>query len=173
MRDKFDEVFQGLPSGWLSEGEARLLWNEAGRTDGPILEVGCYRGRSTCLLAALGRPMYCVDPFSGFDSDDPTGERILACWRENVSSRELFPALFRTRVEDWEPIPVGFAYLDGDHTYRGTRNQVEKALQCGPSAIAVHDVNDSGGGVEVKKACLEALGKWTTRTRGLAVWRLK
>lgn len=195
MNKTFDEVYRNLPSGWLEEDEARLLWNEVGRIEGPILEVGCYKGRSTCLLAALGRPLYCVDPFEGFDSDDPTGNRTKDEWLSRMSNLDsglmlldlnvppeedwtlrikgesTSITLFRSRIEDWTPRPVGFAYLDGDHTYQGTVNQIRKALWCSPEVIAVHDVNDSGGGKDVKYACSVMLGPWTERVNRLAIWR--
>lgn len=80
--------------------------------------------------------------------------------------------LYRQKIEDWSPIPVDLAYLDGDHTYAGTRVQVQKALLCNPKVICAHDVNDSGGGVEVKRACLELLGPWDERAERLAMWNL-
>lgn len=189
----FDEVYETLPAkGWLSEPEARLLWAAAGETDGPILEVGCYHGRSTVLLAALGRPLYCVDPFANFDDADPSGEKTLAAWTINVTAGAGMPVdvpalallglnsvpapgprvtLFRQRIKDWRPRPVGLAYLDGDHTFEGTVAQVRRAVECGPAVVAVHDVSDGGGGVRVRDACLEQLGAWDERVDRLAVWR--
>lgn len=171
----FDEVYPTLPAnGWLAEDEARLLWNFASQFKGSILEVGCYFGRSTVLLANLGRPLYCVDPFDGF-TDDFTGDHIQASWQENLKSRDLSNVMqFRVRVENWVSRPiVGFAYLDGDHTYEGTRAQIRAALNCGARGIAVHDVSNSGGGLPITRATSEMLGKWTDKTGTLAVWRRK
>lgn len=185
----FDQVFATLPAdGWLSEAEARLLYSRALLTDGSILEVGCYKGRSTCLLASLGRLVHAVDPFRGFSEDDPGGEEIKRTFVTNVADRGhrlwnpkgLGPlptssavVLWEMPVEEWPAHSVGFAYLDGDHTYEGTYRQIGKALQCrGLQAVAVHDVNDSGGGLEVKEAAVGMLGRWTERVERLAVWRL-
>lgn len=167
----FDEAYERIPgNGWLSRPEAELLWNSVNQTTGPILEVGCFQGRSSVLLAQTGRTMYCVDPFDDFHSEY-TGNQLEAIWRENL---KVFPnaTLYRQKVEDWQAQPVGFAYLDGDHTYQGTRAQIEKALACGAQVIGIHDVNDTGGGVEVKRAALELLGTWDKRVERLAVWRL-
>lgn len=168
------ELFDSLPGdGWLSENEARMLHRWASASKGAILEVGCFKGRSTVLLASFERPTYCVDPFSGFSTDDPDGNGIADQWRANVLGRGIQSVtLFRQRIEDWEPKDVGLAYLDGDHTYEGTRAQIAKALDCRPSAILIHDVNDSGGGFEVKRAALEALGPWEERVERLAGWRI-
>lgn len=169
----FDEVFATLPDGWLSEGEARLLWDWALKTEGPILEVGCFKGRSTCLLAALGRPVTCVDPFSDFSTEDPSGEQTVQVFAANLLARGLCETvtLERKKIEDWTPTErYGFVYLDGDHTYSGTKNQILKALTTWAGVIAIHDVNNSGEGKEVKRAALELLGMWNDRVERLAVW---
>ena len=195
MTESFESVWARVPGeGWLEPAEGRLLYAEAGRVGGPILEVGVYKGRSTVLLAALGRPLYCVDPFAGFNDLDPSGERVKADWLHNVRlltgiEPAVVPAalaglnsvpdpadkitLWARRVEDWRPRPCGFAYLDGDHTRAGTLAQVRRALECDPTTIAVHDVNDSGDGYEVRKACEELIGPWRERVQKLAVWRLR
>jgi hypothetical protein len=112
-----------------------------------------------------------VDPFDGF-AGGMSGDEVERRWRENLKSRGLSAELFRQRAEDWEPRPVGFAYLDGDHSYEGTASQIRLATACGAAAVAVHDVNDTGGGVEVRDACLALLGRWHSRVERLAVWEL-
>ena len=174
----FDEIYDTLPgNGWLSRAEAELLYRAASECDGPILEVGCYEGRSTVLLASLGRPVYAVDPFGGFHSEDPSGERTFTTFISNMASRKITNVILtRKRIEDCYPILLskfGFAYLDGDHTYRGTREQIEAAVWRQSDIIAIHDVNDSGDGAEVKRAALELLGPWDERVERLAVWRMR
>lgn len=170
----FDEVFPTIPAeGWLAEDEARLLWEIASVCEGPILEVGCYCGRSTILLAHLGRPVYAVDPFAGFSRDDPTGEGIKTRFLENLAYYAIHNVLlFQQRIEDWEPCPLGFAYLDGDHTYAGTVAQIRKALVCKPQYIALHDIGEQGEAVDVTRAAFNNLGAWTLRANRLAVWRI-
>jgi predicted O-methyltransferase YrrM len=171
----FGEVFPTLPAtGWLTRPEAELLWMVAARCEGAILEVGVFHGRSTCLLAALGRPVYAVDRFSGFDSDDVGGRKAQLAWWENVTARGLDgnTFLFAMRIEDWTPRPVGFAFLDGDHSFAGTVAQIERALLCHPRVIAIHDVNDEGDGRLVRDAALQLLGPWRERVERLAVWEV-
>ncbi len=166
----FDEVYTLLPgNGWLSEDEARLLWEVANATKGDILEVGCHQGRSSVLLAETFRRLHCVDPFVGFDSDDPSGEKACTAWLTNLASY-LHVSLEMNHVENWTPQPMGFCYLDGDHTFDGTVAQITKALACKPHAIGIHDVNDTGGGEAVKRAALAMLGPWTRRSGRLATW---
>ena len=165
----FEEVYDKIPAkGWLNEVEARLLWRCCEQTDGPILEVGCYHGRSACLLAEFGRQMYCVDPFKGFDTDDMSGENACRAFIRNMFT--MHPnakyQLFQVKVEDWEPHIVDLAYLDGDHTFEGTLAQINKALQCGPLVIAVHDYTDK----MIRLACDERLGKPKLVADRLAAW---
>lgn len=170
----FDEVYETLPAaGWLTRPEAELLWRTAPACAGPILEVGSYQGRSTCLLALLGRPVYAVDPFDGFCAE-LSGDEVYGRLVSNLAHRCLDNVtVFRQRVEDWTPRPCGFAYLDGDHTYEGTENQIAAALRCGAKVIAVHDVNDSGEGQRIKDAALHWLGSWRERVERLAVWEVE
>jgi hypothetical protein len=169
--NSFDAVYESLPGdGWLTRPEAELLWRAANLADGPILEIGSYKGRSTCLLGATGRPVYAVDPFDGFHSE-LSGDEIAAALLANLEYRRLSNVVvFRQRVEDWHPLPVNFAYLDGAHDYDGTLWQVRVALECGAKVIAAHDVNDRGEGLQVRRACLELLGQWGERVERLAVW---
>lgn len=170
----FDQVYETLPgNGWLTREEARLLWSFAGTFDGPILEVGCYEGRSTVLLASFGRPVYCVDPFDdAFQGVDGSGEKTYQSYRANLDDRKIANVMtYRMRLEDLVTRPkVGFSYLDGSHTYGGTLHQIRVAVECGARGIAIHDVNDSGEGLEIKLATLEMLGPWSERVGRLAVW---
>ena len=152
----FDEVYETIPGdGWLYKEEARLLYSVASQCTGPILEVGSYKGRSSVLLASLGRDVHCVDPFSGFDSDDPTGDLTYKIFMNNVFySRCLMNVhLHRRKIEDWFPMFIfGFAYLDGDHTYEGTLRQIDKAMDAGARVFCIHDYEQTGEGVNIVKA---------------------
>jgi hypothetical protein len=171
----FEESYETLPgNGWLLKEEAELLWRSAMSCEGPILEVGCYQGRSTVLLAATGRTVYAVDPFTDFDNTVP-GDKLYEILLKNLEERGIKNVqVFRLRIEDWEPIRhANFAYLDGDHSYNGTKEQIFAALWAGARVIAVHDVNDTGEGTEVKRAALELLGPWKERVERLAVWEVQ
>jgi hypothetical protein len=179
MTDRELELaFASLPDGWLTRNEALLLVKAAERTTGTIVEVGSYYGRSACLLARLGRPLVCVDPWADCGEfvygPGTTGDKVFAAFNVNIAALGYAAmrrvTICRTRVEDWTPVPAGLVYLDGDHTYEGTIRQIEKAFLCNPAIIAVHDVNDGGGGRLIKKACVELLGPWAERVERLAVW---
>jgi hypothetical protein len=151
----FDAAWSRVPDeGWLTREEGMALWaaaNLPAAASGRILEVGSYFGRSTVLLAALGRMIYSVDPFDGFHSD-LSGDYIAEQFINNLRTRSIFNVTqFRQRVEDWmrTPLPCSFAYLDGDHTTEGTIAQIDAALACGARVIAIHDYSESGGGMLV------------------------
>lgn len=177
----FEKVYESLPAtGWLSKNEARVLFYHALYTPGNILEVGCYHGRSTVLLASAahsrGSIVCSVDPWEGFTTDYTT-EQLKTTFRNNLFSRQIFNVVSHpVKIEDFTyPNYVmdgnlGLAYLDGDHTPEGTKNQINAALKCLAKVIAIHDVNDSGEGALIKRQALSMLGPWVEREERLAVW---
>lgn len=170
MNLTIEQIYDKLPQGWLDKDELTLMLAYAIMTTGDILEVGCYRGRSTVGLAMLDRQVYTVDPFSNFDSDDVSGDGIYEDFLENTAKYKNIK-LYKQRIEDWEVLPVGFAFLDGDHTYQGTLNQIDKALLCRPEWIAMHDINNSGQGLEISKAAEERLGLFIIRSGKMAIFK--
>jgi len=187
----FDTLFRSLPAdGWLYEDEARLLLAHARDTDGPILEVGSYCGRSTVLLASLGRSVHSVDPFDGFHSD-LTGDEIQERFWGNLQARGIRNVIqHRIHVERWPIFGCGFAFLDGDHSFEGTQRQIDAAVRSlilgRGDLLAVHDYAEDGGGALVAKAVdddkrIEVIGRASrlvicrmdrdrAMTEGLARW---
>lgn len=133
--------FLKLPKkGWLRRREAKLLRGVAEKTKGPILEVGCYYGKSTVLLASLDRPVYTVDPFESKVLKDYDGVAIKKEFLHNLKIRNITNVLlFHEPIEEWKPRTVGFAYLDGDHTYESLLRQIEIVQECGAKSVCIHD----------------------------------
>lgn len=174
MTPQFAKLFDSLPgTGWLTEGEAQFLYSlpisEIEKKD--CLEVGCYHGRSSVLLASIFRWVHCVDPFFGFDSKDPKGDHAKKKHSQNMTERGLNNyTLYVEPIEEWLPQPVHFAYLDGDHTYDGTVRQIKAAMAARAKVIAIHDVNDKGEGAMVKDAAVKILGRWHSRCERIGLW---
>jgi hypothetical protein len=124
--------------GWLSRDAAVLLYDLARQvTEGCIVEVGSYRGRSTVVLAlgaAAGHSprVYAVEPHEPFigvlggefgPQDKAAFLRNMlrtGAYRQvrllNISSEVLAPG--------WTQ-PVALLWLDGDHAYEGVRRDFD------------------------------------------------
>jgi len=150
------EFFDDLPKeGWLEREEADLLLKSASSTIGTILEVGCYHGKSTIVLATLNREVITVDSFRDFNDLDIDGKEAKRAFIGHILDRRIANvSLEHKRIENWVGVPIGFAFLDGDHTYEGTIRQIQVALTCGATEICVHDydTNPKGDGIFIKKA---------------------
>jgi Methyltransferase domain len=124
-----------LTPGMIDLDEAEILHDLASEvSDGVIIEVGAYRGRSAVALAAgvadSGRetPIFAIDPHEEFVGalggnfsalDRAAFYRAMLrskAWRHvrliNLSSEVVAPG--------WNRL-VGLLWLDGDHTYDGVR----------------------------------------------------
>lgn len=107
--------------GWLTEGEARALFEAAIQTpeDGLIVEVGAFRGRSTALLAETGRRIVTVDPLDEtitvaklkIDAGVVAALQSIVDQYPNVRWERKF-------VKDVEIArPIDMLYIDGLHRY--------------------------------------------------------
>jgi hypothetical protein len=124
--------------GWLSRDAAVLLYELAsGVSEGCIVEVGSYRGRSTVALArgsarGSGAPVYAVEPHEPFVG--PRGgvfgpEDRAAFYRNMVRTGSYGTVrLLNTTSEvvaaGWTE-PVALLWLDGDHSYDGVRRDFD------------------------------------------------
>ncbi len=158
-RRPFAEAVEGTV-GHLSLAETRLLRRRARAvTEGVIIEVGSFRGRSTIALSWGAReggrdiPIYALDPhekFTGaFGGEFGPQDR-----------REFYANMLRTN--SWENVrlinlssevvtpgwdkPVGMLWIDGDHEYAG----VKRDFECWspyllPGAAVLFDDTHRGG----------------------------
>lgn len=169
----FNEVFATVPQGWLTEGEARLLWDAATLAT-RVLEIGCYYGRSACVLAgALShRPdtvLYLVDPFGKQPDGHHFGtspEEIVRAEKAVVSTRNavlrwlpkdrftIFEMTEQAMFESGVIKSLNMAYVDGEHSYEGTKGAIDRCLSVmGPSTtMLLHDYCNDGGGREIVRA---------------------
>lgn len=112
--------------GWLSIGQARLLYRSATRVaEGRrIVEIGSHKGRSTVFLSrgkADGVKMLAVDPF-----DDPRwggGPGALEDFRRTLEEFDLtgtvdtYSGISLDAAGEWNGEPVGLLFVDGAHDY--------------------------------------------------------
>lgn len=173
--------------GWLSRDAAVLLYELAREvTDGCIVEVGSYRGRSTVALArgaeAGSNPrVYAVEPHEPFvgalggkfgPEDRAAFFRNMVrtgAYRQvrllNVSSELLAPG--------WRE-PIALLWLDGDHSYEGVKRDFEAwephlLADCG---VVLDDADDVTLGPHRLAEELKGAG-WTEAGRAGRVLHLR
>jgi hypothetical protein len=143
--------------GFLTEREGRFLALAAAATpgSGAILEIGSFKGKSTVGLATIASrygmsPVVTVDPHTAPSVTDPDLAGQPSSWdaftdtvagagvsefveAHRVYSRDLAPGWSR---------PIRFLWVDGDHTYQGTSEDLKlfgRHVVPG-GVVAFHDV---------------------------------
>jgi predicted O-methyltransferase YrrM len=154
----FDETWRAIQTidGWLTEGQARMLYDSA-RAVSPgetIVEIGSHRGRSTVLLAEA-KPgsvgLLAVDPYG-----DPRwggGEDSLEIFRANLARHHVDDRVRLARQlgseagQAWTGAPVGLLFVDGAHDYTSVIADLAAwRRHLSPTAtVLMHDVYSSPG----------------------------
>ena len=143
--------------GFLTEREARFLALVAACAParGVILEIGSFKGKSTVGLASAAMryglgPVVTVDPHSGPSITDPDVGPRGSSWDDFRASLrtagvegvvEAHRAYSRDVARGWDR-PIRFLWIDGDHTYRGAKEDIDlfgPHLAAG-AIVALHDV---------------------------------
>jgi len=135
-------VIEGI-EGWLTDAQARTLWDAAVRTGagGAVVEIGSFRGRSTIVLAlavgARGR-VVAIDPHSGGDRgpqeispDQVRGDRDHAEFIANLERAAVTNRVTLVRERSAEALDavagaVDLLYVDGAHRYRPALADIEQ-----------------------------------------------
>lgn len=153
--------------GFLSPSEIRFLALLAAcpRAQGEVLEIGSFKGRSTVVLATAAKfagyeKIYAVDPLIAPSATDPDlgGDVSSAVdFRQNLRNHgveenvEFYEELSHELAARWDR-PIRLLWIDGDHTYKGTRLDLDSfAPHLADGAIvAIHDVlHEFEGGIRV------------------------
>jgi MMP 1-O-methyltransferase len=159
MRTTMDEAWERTRTtpGHLASEEARFLALAAAAAPaaGVVLEIGSLKGRSTIALAYAsakhGRePVVAVDPHTSPAATDASLEGQTSSYEDFLTNLER--AGVRQAVEvhrcfshelatDWDR-PIRLLWIDGDHTFAGTAEDVRLFLPfLAPGGIvAFHDV---------------------------------
>lgn len=152
--------------GWLSAGEARLLYSLARECSGKggIVEIGSWKGKSTIILAngsrqgARGR-VYAVDPHTGSEEHvliygkvDTYGEFLANLRKAGVE--DMVVPIRKTSVEaaaDFR-LPVELIFIDGAHDFASVKNDFEAwfPLLADGGKVVFHDTYWEGPGRFVK-----------------------
>jgi predicted O-methyltransferase YrrM len=144
--------------GWLYPSEGRWLFNTARSlpNHAKIVEVGSYKGRSTCCLALACRGtqkrVFAIDTFDG-GPDLPKAE-LLPDFSNNLArsglSAHVEPTIGLSGLvaSTWDK-PINFLFVDGSHQYADVVADFAGFFpHVVPGGIvAFHDVNESWPGV--------------------------
>jgi predicted O-methyltransferase YrrM len=140
--------------GWLTEAQARLLYDEAsGLAAGArVVEIGSHQGRSTVVLGAAvpdGGTVVAVDPF--VEGRLFGGQPTRASFERNVTAAglddvvELVPE-YSTRLRPSWTDRVDLLYIDGKHDYWTVSDDLRWSDHVADDgAILIHDAYSSIG----------------------------
>jgi Methyltransferase domain len=155
--DGFEDLAFMFSSNQLNHGVASLQFDEAAllfrlgkNADGPVAEIGRFKGGSTVVFATAGAELWSYDLHVAL-RPDMTGEQL---------DRELEDALTRLGVRDRvhllvgdsrtvepPPEPLAVLFIDGDHSYEGAKADFDRwgAFVRRGGHVLFHDAVDSGG----------------------------
>jgi SAM-dependent methyltransferase len=178
--------------GWLTDAQARRLWERAGSLSpgARIVEIGSFRGRSTIVLASAapeGAEVLAIDPHLGTDrgprewvTSEDLGERDLHAFLGNLERAGVADRVRHVRRRSQEALgevdpPVDLVYVDGAHRYRPARDDLRTwggRVRAG-GTVLVHD-SFSSVGVTLALMRVMVLGRgwsWRGREGSLAEYR--
>lgn len=159
--------------GWLPLPEARFLRDLARAAHYDIVEIGCYRGRSTIALCCgaleSGRLVHSVDPhrpatglyggkFGPEDREFYYRNLLEAGMARQAALINLTSAQAGLSWQD----PVGLLFLDGDHAYDAIRRDIDiwNGHVVPSGIVAFDDASDPAGGPSMVIAELIASGEY-------------
>lgn len=164
-----EKLLQEIESveGYLAPNEIRFLALMAAcpTAKGEILEIGSFKGKSTVILAKAAAlcgngKVHAVDPMIAPSETDPDLKGEASSFpdfqknieAQNVSKQIEFHQNFSYELaESWNE-PIRLLWIDGDHTYKGTKLDFDGFAEhlADGAIVAIHDVlHEFDGGIRV------------------------
>lgn len=144
----FSEIFEKVNNveGWMGESDLRTLYEYAKDVNGLIVEIGCYLGRSTTLLAL-------ASPNSEIITIDPLEETVFSNYSKKIIRSKLANAIRGLNVtliqkksstvgREWKR-PIDLLHIDGDHLYEAVKKDIKMFVPYVKKGhyILLHDYN--------------------------------
>ncbi len=190
----FDDTLAAVAdvAGWMTDEQARLLWQRAERVPGGgrIVEIGSYQGRSAIVLARAAADdveVVAIDPHAG---NDRGPQEIHGSVTEGEQDHQAFLANLertgvRTRIRHVRlpsqaapsavPGQIDLLYIDGAHRYRPARDDIRVwgARVAAGGTILIHDAFCSVGvtGAIVSQLLSSREVRYVGRVGSLAEYR--
>jgi len=150
--------------GWMTDAQARRLWDAAARLRAPatVVEIGSYRGRSAIVLARAAAPgvqIVAVDPHAGTDrgpqeihGTPDEGDADHDAFTANLRAAGVTEAVRHVRAFSQEALgavegELDVVYVDGAHRYAPARDDLAGwgARVAPGGTLLVHDAFSSIG----------------------------
>jgi predicted O-methyltransferase YrrM len=178
--------------GWLSDDQARVLWDAARAVAAPgrIVEIGSFRGRSMIVLACAapeGVELVAIDPHGGsdrgpqeIDADAQRGDADNTAFESNlaragVRDRVRHVRMFARDAIDQVAGDIDLLYIDGAHRYQPVREDIELwGARVRPGgAMLMHDAFNAIGVTlaQLRLLLLSRDWRYRGRARSLATYR--
>jgi predicted O-methyltransferase YrrM len=162
----FDEARAAVTDvdGWMTDGQARQLWDGARGLDAgaTVVEIGSYRGRSAIVLAAAapyGVEVVAIDPHAGNDrgpqqieGSPDEGQQDHEIFMANLDAAGVGDRIRHVRKPASDALgeidgPVELLYIDGAHRYGPARDDIRDwgARVADGGTMLIHDSFSSIG----------------------------
>lgn len=143
--------------GWFSVHDAKFVRNICANIhDGIVVELGCYAGRSTAVMAPIckanNNPYHAIDNFDGSDPKDPAtrnqrSRNIQQVLETNMNKLQLFDYIDVHKMDSsqaacmFQNEKVDFCFIDASHVPDDVRRDIEAwwpKIKCG-GVLGGHD----------------------------------
>jgi len=150
--------------GWLSDAQARRLWEAAARlpAGGRVVEIGSFRGRSAIVLARAAVDsveVVAIDPHGGGDrgpqeivADATRGQEDFDAFHANLRRAGVAERVRHIRLPSIEALgevtgELDLLYVDGAHRYTPARADIELwGVRVSPAGtMLIHDAFNAIG----------------------------
>jgi predicted O-methyltransferase YrrM len=177
--------FMETVEGWFTREEGQLLFEVARSSSGAIVEVGSWKGRSTCLLGwaaelTPARVVWAIDPHDGqIDGSQAGTAETFSDFEETLRRASLQQVVRAVRQRSyevaWEGDPIGLLFIDGLHDEESVARDFQHFERWIPSGgfAAFHDCQYAYPGVLAVVQSLLKSGRWAhaARANSLSVLR--